>query len=131
MRDAQMAAETGVDGIDIVFGTSSFLRKHSHGKDMDFIIKAAQEVVAFVKSKGLEVRFSSEDSFRSEWDDLVALYTAMDKAGVDRVGIADTVGCANPRQVFDVRYETYLLFLSRVLFSRLSLTRPILTITQS
>ena len=102
MQDAQMAVETGVDGLDIVFGTSSILREHSHGKDMAYIIKTAQEVIKFVKSKGLEVRFSSEDSFRSDWDDLVALYTAVDRAGVNRVGIADTVGCASPRQVFDV-----------------------------
>ena len=26
----------------------------------------------------------------------------MDKIGVNRVGIADTVGCANPRQVYDL-----------------------------
>ena len=102
MQDAQMAVETGVDGLDIIFGTSSILREHSHGKDMAYIIKTAQEVIKFVKSKGLEVRFSSEDSFRSDWDDLVALYTAVDRAGVNRVGIADTVGCASPRQVFDV-----------------------------
>ena len=131
MRDAQMAVETGVDGLDIVFGTSSFLRKHSHGKDMDFIIKSAQEVVAFVKSKGLEVRFSSEDSFRSDWDDLVALYTAMDKAGVNRVGIADTVGCANPRQVFDVSHQTYLLALFRFLLSEGSILASMLTIIKA
>lgn len=104
-----MAVDTGVDGLDIVFGTSSILRKHSHGKDMAYIIKTAQEVVNFVKSKGLEVRFSSEDSFRSDWDDLVELYTAVDKAGVNRVGIADTVGCASPRQVFDVSLGTLVV----------------------
>ena len=108
MQDAQLAIGTGVHGLDIVFGTSSILREHSHGKDMAYIIETAQEVIKFVKSKGLEVRFSSEDSFRSDWDDLVALYTAVDRAGVDRVGIADTVGCANPRQVFDVSLGIFI-----------------------
>ena len=32
MDDARMAVETGVDGVDVVIGTSSFLREHSHGK---------------------------------------------------------------------------------------------------
>ncbi|GJN73466.1 homocitrate synthase, mitochondrial precursor [Purpureocillium lilacinum] len=102
MRDAKLAVETGVDGLDIVIGTSSFLREHSHGKDMAYITKTALEVIEFVKSKGLEVRFSSEDSFRSDLVDLLSLYSAVDKAGVNRVGIADTVGCASPRQVYDL-----------------------------
>jgi isopropylmalate/homocitrate/citramalate synthase len=46
---------------------------------------------------------SSEDSFRSDLGDILTLYAAVDKAGCDRVGVADTVGCANPRQVYDVR----------------------------
>lgn len=45
---------------------------------------------------------SSEDSFRSDLVDLLALYKAVDKAGVNRVGIADTVGCATPRQVYEL-----------------------------
>lgn len=102
MDDARLAVETGVDGLDVVIGTSSILREHSHGKDMEYIIKTAVEVIEYVKSKGLEVRFSSEDSFRSDLVDLLYLYKAVDKAGVNRVGIADTVGCATPRQVYDL-----------------------------
>jgi homocitrate synthase len=39
MDDARIAVETGVDGVDVVIGTSSFLREHSHGKDMTWITK--------------------------------------------------------------------------------------------
>ncbi|KAK6345540.1 Saccharopine dehydrogenase [Orbilia javanica] len=102
MDDARIAVETGVDGVDVVIGTSSFLREHSHGKDMDYIHKSAIEVIEFVKSKGIEIRFSSEDSFRSDLVDLLSIYRAVDKIGVNRVGIADTVGCAGPRQVYDL-----------------------------
>ncbi|KAF2755421.1 homocitrate synthase [Pseudovirgaria hyperparasitica] len=102
MDDARIACDTGVDGLDIVIGTSSFLREHSHGKDMTYIKNTALEVIAYVKSRGLEVRFSSEDSFRSDLVDLLSLYSAVDKVGVNRVGIADTVGCASPRQVYDL-----------------------------
>lgn len=122
MRDARIAVETGVDGLDVVIGTSSLLREHSHGKDMAYIEKTAIEVIEYVKSKGLEVRcessqlsnprsrgqhaepltVSSEDSFRSDLVDLLSLYKAVDKVGVNRVGIADTVGCASPRQVYDL-----------------------------
>jgi homocitrate synthase len=102
MDDARIAVETGVDGVDVVIGTSSFLREHSHGKDMTYIKNTAIEVINFVKSKGIEIRFSSEDSFRSDLVDLLSLYSAVDKVGVNRVGIADTVGCASPRQVYDL-----------------------------
>ena len=102
MDDAKMAIDTGVDGIDVVFGTSSYLREFSHGKDIPYIIDSAIEVIEFVKSQGLEVRFSSEDSFRSDLVDLLTIYRAVDKIGVTRVGIADTVGVANPRQVYDL-----------------------------
>ncbi len=59
----------------------------------------AIEVIQFVKSKRskrtglpIEIRFSSEDSFRSDLVDLLTLYSAVNKIGVNRVGIADTVG---------------------------------------
>ena len=59
-------------------------------------------MIQFVKSKGLECRFSSEDSFRSDLVDLLNIYSIVSKAGVGRVGIADTIGCASPRQVYDL-----------------------------
>ncbi|KAI9883807.1 MAG: protein transport protein S31 [Watsoniomyces obsoletus] len=102
MDDARIAVETGVDGVDVVIGTSSYLREHSHGKDMTYITNTAIEVINFVKSKGIEIRFSSEDSFRSDLVDLLTIYSVVDRIGVNRVGIADTVGCASPRQVYDL-----------------------------
>ena len=102
MDDARVAVETGADGIDVLFGTSSYLRQFSHGKDIAYIIDSAQEVIEFVKNHGLEVRFSSEDSFRSDLVDLLTIYRTVDKIGVNRVGIADTVGVANPMQVYEL-----------------------------
>ncbi len=100
MEDAKCAVETGVSGIDILFGTSSVLREFSHGRSIGQIIEAAQRVIEYVKGQGVEVRFSSEDSFRSKESDLLDVYRAVDTFGVNRVGIADTVGVATPRQVF-------------------------------
>jgi homocitrate synthase len=106
MEDARRAVDTGVSGIDILFGTSSLLREFSHGKDMTQIIDAATEVITFIQSQGIEVRFSSEDSFRSDEADLLRVYQAVDRLGVNRVGIADTVGVATPRQVYALTAET-------------------------
>lgn len=92
MSDAKLAVSTGVDGVDVVIGTSSHLMEHSHGKDMTYIKNTAIEVIEYVKSQGKEIRFSSEDSFRSDLVDLLTIYKAVDSIGVNRVGIADTVG---------------------------------------
>ena len=98
LEDARMAVECGVDGVDILFGTSSELRSFSHGKNVPEIIETGLEVIDFVQGAA-EVRFSSEDTFRSERADLLRVYRAADRAGVDRVGLADTVGVASPSQV--------------------------------
>lgn len=103
--DARAVVDTGVDGVDVVIGTSSYLRRFSHGKDVDEIVAAALEVVIFLKNQGVEVRFSTEDSMRSDPEDLFRVYEAVDALGVDRVGVADTVGVGTPRRVFDLVAE--------------------------
>ncbi|MFP3896386.1 MAG: homocitrate synthase [Anaerolineales bacterium] len=100
--DAELAVSAGVDGIDVLIGTSSMLREFSHGRDIPAIIDMAKDVVSYIRDQGMEVRFSTEDSFRSELDDIVRVYEAVDAVGVNRVGIADTVGVATPFQVYDV-----------------------------
>jgi len=99
LEDAKMAVECGVDGVDILFGTSSELRTFSHGHSVPEIIERGLEVINYVKKHGLSVRFSSEDTFRSDRADLLAVYIAVSQAHVDRVGLADTVGIATPSQV--------------------------------
>ncbi len=102
MDDARLAVDTGVNGVDVVIGTSSQLRTFSHGKSIDAIIETALEVVSFLRSQDVEVRFSTEDSLRSDTADLFRVYEAVDALGVDRVGIADTVGIGTPRQIYEL-----------------------------
>lgn len=101
MDDVRVACETGIDGVNLYMATSPILSKHSHGKGIDEVIEIAGEVIEYVKSKKMEVRFSCEDSFRSDKSDLLKIYSAMDKLGVQRVGIADTVGIATPIEVYE------------------------------
>jgi len=102
LEDVQRAIDTGVDGVDIVIGTSSYLREFSHGKSIEKIIEMAQVVVGYLVKQNIEVRFSTEDSLRSNPEDLFRVYEAVDKMGVNRVGIADTVGIGSPRQIYDL-----------------------------
>lgn len=105
IEDAKVAVDTGVNGVDVVIGTSSILRNFSHGKEIVEIIDMALEVVTYLREQGVEVRFSTEDSFRSTPSDIFRVYEAVDAIGVNRVGIADTVGVATPRQVYELVSE--------------------------
>ncbi|RYC54694.1 hypothetical protein CHU98_g11512 [Xylaria longipes] len=63
---------------DAKLAQQEFLREHSlGGKDMIAITKQAIEVIEYIKSRGCEVRFSSEDSFRSDLVDLLSIYRAV------------------------------------------------------
>ena len=101
-EDAIRALDTGVGGLDVVIGTSAALRKYSHGKTIDEIIVMAQDVLCFIREQAPNIilRFSTEDSFRSDEADLLRVYLAVSQLGVaNRLGVADTVGIATPSQV--------------------------------
>lgn len=102
LEDAKRAIDTGVDGVDVVIGTSSYLREFSHNKSIDEIIELAQNVISFLQEYQIEVRFSTEDTLRSDYEDIFRVYKTMDAMGINRVGIADTVGCGTPRQIYDL-----------------------------
>lgn len=99
--DVKLALSTGVAGVDIVIGTSSQLRRFGHGKSIDEIIALARDVIPIAVEAGVEVRFSTEDSFRSDLSDILRVYEAVAPLGIHRVGIADTVGIADPFRVAD------------------------------
>ncbi|KAB8333152.1 homocitrate synthase [Scytonema tolypothrichoides VB-61278] len=103
LNDAKVALDTGVNGINMFIGTSSILRQFGHGKSINQILELATQVITFIhkQSPETELRFSTEDSFRSSLPDLLQVYLGIDKLGiVNRFGIADTVGVATPNQVF-------------------------------
>ncbi len=100
LDDVRAALDTGVRGIGLLFATSRILRDSSHGKSIQQIIDAMGPPIELALAEGVEIRFSAEDAFRSEVPDLLAVYAAAERLGVHRVGIADTVGIATPRQVY-------------------------------
>ncbi len=100
--DARRAVDTGVSGVNVMIGTSPQLRRYSHGKSIDAIIEMAQQVVSYLQSQRVEVRFSCEDSTRSDRADLFRVYQAVDAMSVSRVGVADTLGVSTPHQIYEL-----------------------------
>lgn len=100
--DVHGAIASGADAVNMYMATSDVLRSASHGKDIDAVIDVATHIVGIAAEHGLEVRFSCEDAFRSDIDDILRVYEAVVDHGAHRVGLADTVGIATPREVTEV-----------------------------
>jgi homocitrate synthase len=100
LDDVKAAVDTGVRGIGLLYATSRILRESSHGKTIQQIVDTMGPPIEYALKSGLEVRFSAEDTFRTDESDLVTVYKGAETLGVHRVGLADTVGIATPRQVF-------------------------------
>ena len=73
-KDIDLALETGVKYVNMMFATSPILQQYSHGKDIDFITNRAVEMTAYLKEQNVEVRFSGEDAFRSNREDLEKVF---------------------------------------------------------
>lgn len=99
LADVERAVACGVDGVNLLFGTSHFLRQANHGLTIEQILDEATRCIRYLQAANVEVRFSCEDAFRTDPADLLRIYTTVDALGVNRVGIADTVGIATPRDV--------------------------------
>lgn len=97
--DVEAALETPIYGINLFYGTSTELRSFSHGRRIDQMIVAAVPLIRRICAAGRYVRFSAEDAFRSDLTDLLTIFDAVVEAGVQRIGLPDTVGIARPRQV--------------------------------
>jgi homocitrate synthase len=98
-NDVLAALEMPVHGLNLFFGTSNELRSYSHGRRIDQIKSEAVPLIRHIRDAGRYVRFSAEDAFRSDLVDLLTVFDAVVEAGVERVGLPDTVGIATPRQV--------------------------------
>src|SRR5258707_3652680 len=97
--DVEAALDTPVFGLNLFYGTSAELRTFSHGRRVDQIIADAVPLIRRIRAAGRYVRFSAEDAFRSDLVNLLTIFDAVVDAGVERIGLPDTVGIATPRQV--------------------------------
>ncbi len=101
-KDTQAALKYNIDGFNLYFGLSRESQKDNHGYSVDEIITKAEPLIAEIRRNypDLILRFSGEDAFRSDLDDIFRVYDSI-APWVDRFGFPDTVGVANPHFVED------------------------------
>jgi homocitrate synthase len=104
-EDARIAAATGVGAISMVIGASPILRAASHGMAMRDLVARAIDVAGEIRQAAptIELRFSTEDAFRCQAEELLAIFLPLNETGLfDRFGVADTMGGATPLQVYEI-----------------------------
>lgn len=97
--DALAALDVGATDLHVYLGTSNELRRHSHGRDLAGVLASVRAVLPPIRARVEVLRFSCEDAFRTPARDLLRVVQAVEDLGVDRIGLADTVGAATPDEV--------------------------------
>ena len=67
----------------------------------DVALERAVDTVQYAKDHGLKIRFTVEDGSRAEPEFLIKMCKGLEKAGVDRISLPDTVGIMRPRGMYN------------------------------
>lgn len=95
--DVNSALRYKIDGFNFYMGTSEESQRFNHGKHLDDVAKISSSIIRDLRKThpDLLIRFSGEDAFRTEVEDLFRVYDTL-KGLVDRFGMPDTVGVGKP-----------------------------------
>jgi len=94
--DIDLALRADADWVGIFFSVADKRLEDQFRKDIDQAISLIQDSVAYAKAHGLKVRYTPEDTVRSDFGKVVRIARAASEAGADRIGVADTTGCMTP-----------------------------------
>jgi 2-isopropylmalate synthase len=95
--------------IHIFFPTSKVHLESKMKKSNDEILDLVNHFVSYAKGYFPVVEFTAEDAVRTENDFLKQVYTAALNSGADVINIADTTGCAYPRNFGEIVRNTFEL----------------------
>ena len=96
--DVQLALNCGVDFIGIFYCVSDDRLNTVFKKDLAEAIIQITDVIKFAKSQNpkIIIRYTPEDTVRSEFSNVVAVSIAAVEAGADIISVADTTGYMIP-----------------------------------
>ena len=101
VKDVTAAVELGVDGVNILTNVDPERIKAAGYPSMDEYMNTLQQVIQIAKNGGLQTRVSVEHSWNGFFDQALKVFEFADNLGVDRIGLADTLGIANRFDVED------------------------------
>jgi 2-isopropylmalate synthase len=98
-KDIDQVIDTGAEWIGIFYCVTEKSLSERFNTGRESAIARITDAISYAKDHGLTVRYTPEDSFRTEWDGLIEVCTAAVEAGADRISLADTVGCMTPSTI--------------------------------
>jgi len=99
-EDIDIALSCDVDWVGIFFCISNKRIEQQFRKNIENIITQIADTIEYAKDHGLKVRYTPEDTVRTEYNTLIKVSKAAIDAGVDRISIADTVGAITPLKMY-------------------------------
>jgi 2-isopropylmalate synthase len=104
--DVDLALECGVGFIGIFYCVSDERLSTVFKKDLDTAIKQITDVIKYAKNQNpkLLIRYTPEDTVRSQFENVVQAASAAVEAGADIISVADTTGYMVPgtsRNMYD------------------------------
>jgi homocitrate synthase NifV len=97
-EDIETTLSLGFRAIHIGLPTSKNHLEKSLGRDRDWLVVRATELIKFAKDRGVFVSISAEDVGRTEIPFLQDYAGAVSEAGADRLRLSDTIGIMTPEK---------------------------------
>ena len=96
--DVAESLDMGYRAVHIGLPASALHLRSSVGKDRDWLLRTARDLVAYAKDRGAFVSISAEDIARTEPAFLAEYAGVVHEAGADRLRLSDTVGMLGPAE---------------------------------
>ncbi len=101
-RDIDLILDLNVDWVGIFFCLSNSCLQRRFNITLDQALGRIENAILYAKDHGLRVRFTPEDTTRTEWRNLERALNLARELKVDRVSIADTTGSAHPFYFYEL-----------------------------
>ncbi|WP_083811645.1 homocitrate synthase [Pyrococcus sp. NA2] len=100
ISDIDHVLKTDVEWVGIFFCLSNACLKKRFNISLDHALDKISKAIEYAKDHGLRVRFTPEDTTRTEWENLERALRVARELKVDRVSIADTTGSTHPLRFY-------------------------------
>ncbi|WP_372371064.1 2-isopropylmalate synthase [Candidatus Uabimicrobium sp. HlEnr_7] len=105
-KDVDTALDCGVDFLGIFYCVSNARLDGVFKKDISYAVDQITKIIAYAREQqpDLTIRYTPEDTVRSNFDNVAQVAVAAVKAGADIISIADTTGYMIPgtdRSMYD------------------------------
>ena len=101
-EDIDVALDCGASWIAVYHSVSDVHLKHKLRISREEAIRRAVNAVEYAKSHGLRLRFTLEDASRADPSFLKRISKEISEAGVDRIGLPDTLGILRPEGMYNL-----------------------------